>query len=291
MQGAAESGSLPDFFRGSGLEEATSQTAPPPGELPPSMPFTEEVSREQDQEDFGAQLHAARTVVAAGLHLIENGYGRLMMLPYDYKGLAWRCEFHPIGFPSRGFFRYSSSQGRRYLVSHCGGAVPLDIGPERLAQAIMVGVPEDTKQQCEGAVDPAFAGWLREFKLYLDQGLIPEAFHEYSEDEGCWSLLDFGNHGATIRRLKIATPPGYVKPGHEQLWSEAFEKRSEAAWRQMSKWRTVALDLKLMEDPEVTTEIASEYLRGVNVPVTWESQEHFRTALRYAIIPCIKKMK
>lgn len=50
----------------------------------------------------------ARKVLLAGVWLIENGHGRLVMLPYVYATGNWRCEFHVIGRPRKTALRWET---------------------------------------------------------------------------------------------------------------------------------------------------------------------------------------
>ena len=90
------------------------------------------------QANPGSAVRAAHKVLLAGVHLIENeGLGGMALLPDASGSGAWRCQFHPIGRPSRAFYSYSSSAGFSFLADHCGGSVPKTISPKALAKAIM----------------------------------------------------------------------------------------------------------------------------------------------------------
>lgn len=98
--------------------------------------------------DDVALLEASMRVLQAGIHLAENGFGRLAFLPYVGGAGYWRCEFHVLGHPSRVLYRYSQGAGSRYLADHASGTVRRDIMPEALAKAIMISVPEHLREQC-----------------------------------------------------------------------------------------------------------------------------------------------
>jgi hypothetical protein len=46
--------------------------------------------------DYGRLFESAKNVLLAGAWMIENGYGRLALLPYVYATGHWRCEFHLV---------------------------------------------------------------------------------------------------------------------------------------------------------------------------------------------------
>lgn len=106
-----------------------------------------EGGRDAEQQ---AMFECAREVLLAGAWLIENGHGRLAVLPYVYATGHWRCEFHLVGRPKKTVFRYSIANGSAYLASHCGGTIDKDIEPEKLAEAIWVSVPDELKDACSG---------------------------------------------------------------------------------------------------------------------------------------------
>lgn len=166
-------------------------------------------------------MHNCSTVIAAGIWLIRNGYGKLQLLPYAApSGCYWRCEFYPPGRPSKAFYRYSTSSAYRYLENHCGGRLSKSVKPSTLAKAIMVSVPDDVKAQCEGEVSRETEQWLAELERALAGMLVPEAFHDMTEDYSRWMLVNaFGGSGS------MAPQPGYVRPGQEPHWSQS------AFWR------------------------------------------------------------
>ncbi|MDA0189448.1 MAG: hypothetical protein OSW77_03795 [Proteobacteria bacterium] len=151
-------------------------------------------------------------VLRAGAWLIRHGFGKLAILPYlAPSGAYWRCEFHPIGRPSKPFYRYSTGSGGKYLQDHHGGKVRRSISPKGLAQAIMRSVPDDLKAMCTGDVSPGTESWLVQVERALSQRWIPQAFHEYTDDHSKWDLVSL--HGAPNSWME--PPPGYVVPGTE----------------------------------------------------------------------------
>lgn len=166
-------------------------------------------------------MHNCSTVIAAGIWLIRNGYGKLQLLPYAApSGCYWRCEFYPPGRPSKSFYRYSTSSNYRFLENHCGGRLAKSVTPSALAKAIMVSIPDEVKAQCEGVVPRETEVWLAELDRAMARNLVPEAFHDTTEDYSRWMLVNaFGGKGS------MAPQPGYVRPGEELHWSQT------ALWR------------------------------------------------------------
>lgn len=167
--------------------------------------------------DPQAEVFAAcSSVLQAGRWLMLNGWGNMLMLPYIAPSGYWRCAFHPLGKPSREFYRYSSSSVFRFLENHCGGSVRRGMAPERLAQAIVKSVPEEVRDQCQGRCSPELQRWLDEVNAQLERGALPAAFDENTEDHSRWRLwATWGTLGETL-----PPPPGYAVPGTEPQWHE-----------------------------------------------------------------------
>ncbi|RQQ15534.1 hypothetical protein DF107_09075 [Burkholderia stagnalis] len=158
-------------------------------------------------------MDAAAKVLRAGIWLIRNGYGKMMLLPYAApSGCAWRCEFHPAGRPGKAFYRYSTSSKAKYLENHSGDPVRRDVSAKALAQAIMKGVPDDIKAACEGDATPETLHWLDRLDVALDADFLPEAFHEYTEDFSQWGLISLARGNGE----PIPPQPGYVEPGAQR---------------------------------------------------------------------------
>ncbi|WP_157642151.1 hypothetical protein [Burkholderia ubonensis] len=158
-------------------------------------------------------MDAAAKVLRAGIWLIRNGYGKMMLLPYAApSGCAWRCEFHPVDRPGKALYRYSTSSKAKYLDNHCGGPIRSDVSAKALAQAIMKGVPDDIKAACEGDASPETLRWLEGLDTALDAGFLPEAFREDTEDYSQWELISLTRGNGE----PIPPQPGYVKPGAQR---------------------------------------------------------------------------
>ncbi|AMM13078.1 hypothetical protein AX768_02080 [Burkholderia sp. PAMC 28687] len=111
----------------------------------------EEISEDRPSDEHDQSsiwLDCARKVLLAGAFLIENGYGKMGLMPYAYATGHWRCQFHPLGKPSKPLYRYTIANEHQFLASHCGGSVRKAISPEKLAQAILVSVSDDLKEAC-----------------------------------------------------------------------------------------------------------------------------------------------
>ena len=185
------------------------------------MPLKQESDRAQmsklEDEGISAEvspeqgvMNAAAKVLRAGIWLIRNGYGKMLLLPYAApSGCHWRCEFHPVGQPSKRFFRYSTGSGAKYLNDHGGGSIRRDVSPQKLAEAIMKSVPDDVKATCAGDASPETLRWLDQVDAALAAGYLPEAFHEYTEDFSRWQLVSLTKGKGD----SIPPQPGYVKPG------------------------------------------------------------------------------
>lgn len=177
-----------------------------------------EESVDVHEVDRQAEMFAAgRSVLQAGRWLMLNGWGNMLMLPYiSPSGAYWRCAFHPLGKPSREFFRYSSSSVFRFLADHSGGSVRRNVTAERLARAIIKSVPEEVREQCQGRCSPELQQWLDGLSAQLERGALPAAFDAETEDYSQWRLFaPWGTLGETL-----TPPPGYVVPGTEPQWHE-----------------------------------------------------------------------
>ena len=173
-----------------------------------STPEDEDISPEVSPEQ--AVMNAAAKVLRAGIWLIRHGYGKMQLLPYAApSGCYWRCEFHPVGQPSKRFYRYSTGSGSKYLNDHGGASIRREISPQNLAEAIMKSVPDDLKATCAGDASPETLRWLDQVDAALAAGYLPEAFHEYTEDFSRWQLVSLTKGKGD----SIPPQPGYVKPG------------------------------------------------------------------------------
>lgn len=229
-------------------------------------------------------------VLRAGIWLIRNGYGKLAILPYfSPSGCYWRCEFHPIGQSKKAFFRYSTGSAGKFLLGHCGGSVRRNISPKGLAQAIMVSVSDDLKQRCVGDVSRQMDDWLVSLERALDEGLIPQAFEEYSDDPD-WKLFSFnGNLGSSM-----LPQPGYVLPGTEPSWNQETFWRSCAEWGDALREKgSFAIEYAMVEKA-VTEEVATEVYRAMLDAEGYEAQHILQMAINavlYRISAIPKKEK
>jgi len=154
-------------------------------------------------------LYACQKVVRAGIWMIRNGYGQLMMLPYRGPTGCWRFELHVRSNTNAVWFRYSASQGAGYLDNFTSVKLRRNVRVEKLANAILEGIPETRRQQCAGRVSEETARWLLELESVLESGLLPEAFHEFSDD-----LSICGTSSLKGESDKNMNPqPGYIPPG------------------------------------------------------------------------------
>jgi hypothetical protein len=163
---------------------------------------------EEDLTPEQVSMDAARRVLRAGVWLIRNGYGRMGLLPYASASGCWRCEFHPSGRPLAPLYRYSSASVTKYLLDHCGGSIHANPSAKRLAQDIMRSVPRDAQAACEGTASPETLAWLERLEALLDQGFLPEAFHEYTSDFSMWQLISLTRSGGG----PFEAMPGYIPP-------------------------------------------------------------------------------
>jgi hypothetical protein len=241
------------------------------------------LGRRVSVEDI-ALLEASLRVVQAGMHLVENGFGRLAFLPYVGGAGYWRCEFHVLGYPSRVLYRYSQGAGSRYLEDHAGGSVRRDIMPEALAKAIMVSVPAHLREQCEGDVDPLYFAWLKEFRHRLYRApCLPVAFHEYSADTSRWEIRP-------LERLDepgemVAPPPSYVYPGDERAAEEEpFWRERLGAWDLLAQEASVTVPTRMVENCRELDEIGIRLCQEVQGMPAGEAAEVFRRAFKVAVV-------
>lgn len=154
-------------------------------------------------------MAAARKVVEAGIWLIRNGFGKMMLLPYAApSGCFWRCEYHPPGDPENPFYRYSTADLFKFLANHSGGSIRKNVSAEKLGQAIMVSVSEKTKAACSGSASIEMLRWLEDLEGALEDGFVPQAFHEYTEDFSKWQRTGL---------LRGEGPPMDPQPGYVPL--------------------------------------------------------------------------
>jgi len=84
------------------------------------------------------------------------------------------AKFQPLGRSSKPIYRYSSSNVDKYLASHCGGSVRSSISAKKLAEAILVSVPEGLAAACSGAASVETLEWLQDLERALNQGYLPK---------------------------------------------------------------------------------------------------------------------
>jgi hypothetical protein len=211
--------------------------------------------REQELFDY------ARRILLAGAWLIENGYGRLALLPYVYATGHWRCEFHIVGRPQKTAFRYSIANGPSYLGSHCGGSIRKDVGPEKLAKAIWMSVPDELKDACAGEASREMLEWVSELRFQLGLGRIPAAFGEYFGEQDSWQLMDFASNS---NFLKIPAIPGYVQPGQENsVLDDAFWSKAERRAKRLAKCPEFSLSREALGNGSHVFEIANRLRRDM----------------------------
>lgn len=240
-----------------------------------------------DKAEANAEMaYAMRTVVRAALWLMtEGGYGAMRFLPYSGPTGFWRCEFHVMYQPSRVLFKYSASQGMNYLENHSGGAVPADCTPEQLGEAILKSVPEELKDLCIGPLDPHYASWLERLRYFLDQWLIPEAFHEFSGRDDSWSMYRMDHQGWS-RVQPFPEPPMYIQPGEEPDldWDIELEFPWQAAWDAVEPRGVVVFEASNATDDQRFDALAQELLRVLGVLATPHNKKHVTRAFRFAVV-------
>lgn len=222
-------------------------------------------------------FNAARKVMLAGIHLIENGYGNMAILPYIYATGHWRCYLHPIGKPSKPIFRYTSGAGFKYLADHCGGSIRKDVSPEKLANAIMIGVPYELKEMCEGTIAGDYSIWLDELKNRLADGWIPEAFQEFTKDFSVWVIQ---NVDPDMRHLTMPPPPRYVAPHEEARWnSQPFWRESLESWGKKKELRSLEIDPCAIDGGYPVSHIALELAKALEDAYEHEYEQIFKAAI------------
>ena len=237
-----------------------------------------------------AMFDCARKVLLAGVWLIENGHGRLAMLPYVYATGNWRCEFHVIGRPKKAAFRYSIANGPAFLASHCGGTIRKDVGYEKLAQAIWVSVPDDLKDACSGQASHETLEWVSELRRQISLGRIPAAFGEYFGERDVWQLTDFaGNSDA----LQMPAMPGYVEPGKElSVLDDAFWSKAERRAKRLAKRPEFSLRSEALGNGDHVFEIANRLRCDMADADHFEAMRLLKAAiaaLQSASVACTEK--
>lgn len=117
-------------------------------------------SDHRTQEELRVLTHC-QTILRAGIWLLQNGFGRMQLLPYVApSGCYWRCEFHTPRPRPLAIYRYTTGSGAKYLENHDNGAVRSTISPKSLAIKIMSSVPEAAKTRCQGELSPDVAAWI-----------------------------------------------------------------------------------------------------------------------------------
>ncbi|GAB2875780.1 hypothetical protein GCM10027093_09020 [Paraburkholderia jirisanensis] len=154
-------------------------------------------------------MESAKCVLRAGIWLIRNGCGRMMLLPYTSpSGAYWRCEFHAPGRRAESFYRYSTGSGTRFLANHGDGIVKADASPQDLAEVIIGIMPADAKAACAGDASAETLRWLVDLETAISVDLLPEAFHEYTDDYSVWRLVSLTRGNGD----DMQPQPGYVPP-------------------------------------------------------------------------------
>lgn len=206
-------------------------------------------------------MNAAAKVIRAGIWLIRNGYGRMMLLPYAApSGCYWRCEYHPPLRPSKAFYRYSTGNETRYLASHCGGSIKKDVSPKTLAQAILKSVPDDVQAACSGEASPETLRWLETLEQVLAEGYIPQAFHEYSEEYSRWDLVSL----TRAEGRPMEPQPGYIQPGEEKSIADDPEwQKGEAQWESLVGSNAVLVPTTILADDNACYELADKLRRAM----------------------------
>lgn len=229
-----------------------------------------------DDVDYGRLFETAKNVLLAGAWMIENGYGRLALLPYVYATGHWRCEFHLVGRPSKTLFRYSIASGHGYLTSHSGGTVPADIRPEDLAKAILVSVPNDLESACAGPVTRETQLWIKLLKRELQQGRVPQAFGEYFGRKDTWQLVNFGAGSVS----EMPAIPGYVLPGGERsVLDEPYWRAAELWTNRLIKRPIVSILSTTLKDDEACYSLAMSLKENFSEVDSWEAIRLVRSAV------------
>lgn len=229
-----------------------------------------------DDVDYGRLFESAKNVLLAGAWMIENGYGRLALLPYVYATGHWRCEFHPLGKPSKTLFRYSIASGHHYLNSHSGGSVPADISPEDLAKAILVSVPDELQAACAGPVTRETLLWIELLKRELEQGRVPEAFGEYFGGKDTWQLANLGAGSVS----EMPAMPGYIPPGGERsVMDEPYWRAAELWTKRLIERPIVSVLSTALQDDETCHRLAMSLKQRFSEVNPWEAIRLVRSAV------------
>ena len=220
--------------------------------------------KELDDEDTPEEkvMAAGCKILQAGIWLIRNGYGRMMLLPYAApSGCYWRCAFYRPGRPSKEFYHYSTSSVAKYLADHSGGSIRSNVSPKGLAKAIMKSVPKDEKAACAGEASPETLRWLETLERALAEGFLPQAFHEYTEDYSRWDLVSVTRGNGR----PIEPQPGYVPPHEERDVADDAEWRDgEALWADAARGVAAWLPLATLADDNACYELADKLRRAMS---------------------------
>ena len=171
--------------------------------------MTDKPENVSDPSDI-ALTYECKKVMEAGIWLLRNGYGRLMLLPYIGGAGWWRLELHVEGKTELNWFRYSSADGSDYLSNHNELKLRRNVSAERLAQAILSSAPEYLLELCAGPTDAETTRWLLNLEKSLKLGLLPVAIEESKTDDSVWhtvGLLGQATH-------HIEPQPRYIAPGN-----------------------------------------------------------------------------
>ncbi|PVX97693.1 hypothetical protein C7402_101407 [Paraburkholderia unamae] len=219
---------------------------------------------------------ACRRVVEAGIWLIRHGYGRMGLLPYSGAVGCWRCEFHLPQRPDKEFFRYSASQVWRYLENHAGGTLRKDVSPEKLAQAIMMSVPDKIKAACSGPCSSETERWLGMLEGAIAGRYLPEAFHEYTSDHSRWRLLRIDSG----QESHIPPQPGYVRPGEARsAIDESDWANWERYWDSLARSRLISISTALLQDTEFAFDFASRLTDALEDVSSFDRMRVLRAAI------------
>lgn len=204
----------------------------------------------------------ARRVLLAGVWLIENGWGKLALLPYVYATGHWRCEFHLPAKPSQVVFRYSIANGYDFMASAGGTPTSASTDIEALAKIILRHVPDHHRSLCAGAVDRPLAEWLKQLKQVLGEGRLPEAFCEYYNDPSHWRLSSIFDGAYSVRPMPAM--PGYFYPGTEPTpMDETYWKSAEKRTRRLAKRPSISVPSRLFEDTSACHSLAVRIRRDL----------------------------
>ncbi len=243
------------------------------------------VEDDLDDEDSPQEkiMAAGRKILQAGIWLIRNGYGRMMLLPYAApSGCYWRCAFYPPGHPSKKLYHYSTSSVAKYLADHCGGSIRSDVAPAGLAKAIMKSVPKDLKASCVGEASLESLQWLELLERSLAEGFLPQAFHEYTDDYSRWDLVSLARGNGR----SIEPQPGYVPPHEERDVADDPEWRDgEAAWTEAAGGLTAMLQIATLADDNACYEISDRLRRAMSEADGFSAMRLLRSTIGSLVFP------